>query len=490
MKAFGKLLLSALVPVALVACGDDVTNTDVTDATGVKTVAGLDAADKCDSSALGELLLNTEDGGLYVCNGRKWVLTAGESAGETGCELNSVTVDGVDGVEIVCGAVKDTLLNGAKGSKGGQGDPGAPGASGAVCSARAIDGVGVEITCDGAVIDTLKNAANGDPGDDGTVCSARKIDGVGIELICDDGAIVDTLKNGAPGEAGTSCTAEPYDDGVETGVVVSCGGVAVDTILNGAKGAPGDAGASCTGRALDGVGIEISCGDVVIDTLKNDASNTAFCGENIYNTDNQFCDDRDKKVYKRVQIGNQVWMAENLNYDDSVSTPSLLGKSWCYNNEPDSCARYGRLYTWAAAMDSVETGCGNGKVCAASAGRVRGICPDGWHLPDSVEVEELYDAVGGQSTAGTMLKTTEGWFKEQSSAIDGNGLDAYGFSALPAGYRQDGYFDLAHIYAHFWCTTESLADKACHIELRNHAERASLFSWLKANGYSVRCVKD
>ncbi len=490
MKAFGKLLLSALVPVALVACGDDVTNTDVTDATGVKTVADLSAAGKCDSSALGDLVLNGSDGGLYVCNGRKWTPTAGEG-GETDCELNSVTVDGVKGVEIVCGSVKDTLLNGAKGDKGGNGDPGAPGASGAICSARKIAGVGVEITCDGAVIDTLKNGAKGDQGDDGTVCSARKIDGVGVELICDDGAIVDTLKNGAPGEAGTSCTAEPYDDGGETGVVVSCGGVAIDTIPDGAKGNPGDAGASCTGRILVDIGIEVSCGDVVIDTLKNDASNAAFCGANIYNTDNQFCDDRDKKVYKRVQIGNQVWMAENLNYDDSVSMPSLLGKSWCYNNEPDSCARYGRLYTWAAAMDSVATGCGNGVTCSASAGRVQGICPNGWHLPDSVEVEELYDAVGGQSTAGTMLKTTEGWVKEHSVDFDGNGLDAYGFSGLPAGYRNDdGHFLLACFDADFWCTTESRADRACHNVLYNHDESAHLFHTLKAFGYSVRCVKD
>ena len=216
--SLAKIVLSALVPVALVACGDDVTNTDVTNVTGAKTVADLDAAGKCDSSALGDLVLNGSDGGLYVCNGKKWISTAGES-GQIGCDLNSVTVDGVKGVEIVCGSVKDTLLNGAKGDKGGNGDPGAPGASGAICFARAIAGVGVEITCDGAVIDTLKNGAKGDPGDPGTICTGRKI-AEGYELTC-DGAIVDTLKNGAPGEAGTSCTAEPYDDGVETGVVVS-----------------------------------------------------------------------------------------------------------------------------------------------------------------------------------------------------------------------------------------------------------------------------
>ena len=65
-------------------------------------------------------------------------------------------------------------------------------------------------------------------------------------------------------------------------------------------------------------------------------------------------DSRDGKVYKTVKIGNQVWMAENLNYADSVKTPSLKGNSWCYDKDPKKCNVAGRLYSWAAAIDSVK----------------------------------------------------------------------------------------------------------------------------------------
>ena len=71
-------------------------------------------------------------------------------------------------------------------------------------------------------------------------------------------------------------------------------------------------------------------------------------------------DERDGQTYKTVKIGTQTWMAENLNYAytgvpykvDGNTSDSI---SWCYDNDPANCAKYGRLYTWAAAMDSVGT---------------------------------------------------------------------------------------------------------------------------------------
>ena len=63
-------------------------------------------------------------------------------------------------------------------------------------------------------------------------------------------------------------------------------------------------------------------------------------------------DERDGQIYKTITIDSLVWMAENLNYADSINSPSLLGKSWCYGNEPENCLKYGRIYTFGAAVDS------------------------------------------------------------------------------------------------------------------------------------------
>ena len=75
---------------------------------------------------------------------------------------------------------------------------------------------------------------------------------------------------------------------------------------------------------------------------------------------------------------NQVWMAENLNYADSVTTPSLVGKNWCYGNKVENCDVAGRLYTWTAAIDSVAlydggngVVCGYGMACTLPARRLK-----------------------------------------------------------------------------------------------------------------------
>ena len=131
-------------------------------------------------------------------------------------------------------------------------------------------------------------------------------------------------------------------------------------------------------------------------------------------------------------------MAENLNYADSAKTPSLKGKSWCFGNDSLKCKVTGRLYTWAVAIDSVKTGCesGYGSICeiasVSSATLVQGICPTGWHLPSQSEWSALFTAVGGFGTAGKVLKSQIGWYS------NGNGKDAFGFCALPAGFRGDG----------------------------------------------------
>ncbi|MCI6874508.1 fibrobacter succinogenes major paralogous domain-containing protein, partial [Hallerella sp.] len=197
-------------------------------------------------------------------------------------------------------------------------------------------------------------------------------------------------------------------------------------------------------------------------------------------------------TYKTVKIGEQVWMAENLNYADSVKTPSLKENSWCYGNVAANCEKYGRLYTWAAAIDSVKLAtdadnpldCGYGKTCGLS-GTVQGICPSGWHLPSRDEWDTLITAVGGSSTAGTALKSTSGWSSDEGPS--GNGTDAFGFSALPAGSLPSSL----RVDAHFWSSTEFDSYYAYSMYLLDDYDCADLEAGdNKFFRYSVRCLKD
>lgn len=194
-------------------------------------------------------------------------------------------------------------------------------------------------------------------------------------------------------------------------------------------------------------------------------------------------DTRDGQTYKTVSIGTQTWMAQNLNYKTESN-------SYCYNGEESNCSKYGRLYTWAAAMDSVGSwsangkGCGYGKTCSPTY-PVRGVCPEGWHLPTQTEWNTLFTAVGGQSKAGKMLKSTSGW---NSS---GNGTDAYSFSALPAGGRGgNGHFNYEGNNAYFWSSTDDNSYYAYSMILYYNGDYAGLDDGNEGYGFSVRCVKD
>ena len=224
----------------------------------------------------------------------------------------------------------------------------------------------------------------------------------------------------------------------------------------------------------------------------------------------EILDERDGQVYKTVQIGEQTWMAQNLNYaytsvpfNVTYTYRGLVGydvlsytsdsTSWCYNDSAEYCTKYGRLYTWATAMDSVGTwstngkGCGYDKPCLPTY-PVRGICPKGWHLPDTTEWNMLFIAAGGASIAGMMLKSTSVWY-------GGKGTDAYGFSALPAGERSDNYGSFGRYmddgdYVNFWSSTEVNDYRACGLSLNYHNEYMVYYMEKNYYGLSVRCVKD
>lgn len=172
-----------------------------------------------------------------------------------------------------------------------------------------------------------------------------------------------------------------------------------------------------------------------------------------------FTDSRDGQSYDVVKIGNLMWMAENLNFE-------TVG-SFCPEGDARNCKRLGRLYSWAEA---------------------RSVCPDGWRLPTKEDFEALVAALSSSlSRAGAALKASDGWFKK------GNGSDALGFRALPAGYRgADGKFDGIGGYAYFWSATEDAENResnAFYLFLSFSSDAASINAFAKEDYRSVRCVR-
>lgn len=193
-------------------------------------------------------------------------------------------------------------------------------------------------------------------------------------------------------------------------------------------------------------------------------------------------DSRDGKTYKTLTIGTKIWMAENLNYETA--------NSFCYDNKSDNCAKYGRLYTWSAVMDSTGKwtengkGCGYGKLCSPPES-VQGVCPTEWRIPLQGEWFNLFMSAGGSGKDGKYLKSTSGW------TSNNNGIDAFGFSALPAGYRNsNGDFYGEGKYAYFWSSSEDSYDNALGAYFYYRSDDVFPDPYNKSEAYSVRCIKD
>ena len=173
-----------------------------------------------------------------------------------------------------------------------------------------------------------------------------------------------------------------------------------------------------------------------------------------------FKDGRDGQTYKKVKIGNQVWMAENLKYKADYS--------YCYENSDENCKKYGRLYTIKNGYNASD------------------LCPAGWHVPDSTEWEVLFKSVGGRNVAGIHLKSTTGW--DESSAD--LGVDDFSFSALPGGIKSQGSsFGYKDQNAFFMSSTEA-GDTVYVVNLLYSAKDATFRpDFDKNHSVSVRCVE-
>ena len=205
-----------------------------------------------------------------------------------------------------------------------------------------------------------------------------------------------------------------------------------------------------------------------------------------------FVDDRDNRTYQFSRIGTQKWMTTNLSYLPNVNLPEeesyMEPKYYVHDyfgdliNEATATEyyrNYGVLYNWTAAVQESDL----------SMFKVKGVCPDGWHLPSNEEWLILIDFLGGHDEAGGLLKETgfDHWHVPNTGATD-----KYGFRALPGGSRGvgDEPFQPLGTRGFWWSATEVDEVFAKRFYLYNEFRAIGEFYQDKRVGFSVRCIKD
>ncbi len=443
--------------VLLSACGDDVTRI-ANGNSAMEVVASADSLGKCDSSTLGKTFFALDENSAYVCADSGWVsLVQRTSDGKDGKSCIAEILSDSSGYKVICGDDSvGVITNGKNGSDGKDG------LDGTSCLVKTLpDSSGYKVVCDGDSIGVIRNGANGSDG-----------------------------KDGLDGTDGSGCSLADNGDGTVTQVCgedtvvlykALCGGAAYDPARKFCV--EEKAYDLCDGKTYDP--FERFCH---ADTLYE------LCGEKVYDPSTEFCDFRDANVYGYVVIGEQTWMAENLNFDYNEGT----AKSYCYDDNADSCAVYGRLYTWSAAMDSAARFSEDGKGCGFSSAdllcdqsheTVRGVCPEGWHLSSDEEWNTLVayvadNTTGGKDFVGYALKSASGWDN------DGNGSDAFGFGAIPGGVYGSNSFYGRGTLAYYWSSSQCSPENSRVFWLYHNYAYLNISEFGKLNAYSIRCVKD
>ncbi|MBI9037557.1 MAG: hypothetical protein JEY97_05430 [Bacteroidales bacterium] len=174
------------------------------------------------------------------------------------------------------------------------------------------------------------------------------------------------------------------------------------------------------------------------------------------------------QTYNTVQIGNQCWMRENLNFETT--------NSWCFQNDPANCYTYGRLYDWQAASIA---------------------CPVGWHLPSDNEWCTLMTFLDPSVVCDPGFIGTDiaGQLKEMGYnhwiAPNTGATNYSGFTALPGGYRSlSGLFNLVTANAFYWTSTSIGGSSAWRMSLFYNNNQLHREFQEKTFGFSVRCVKN
>ena len=188
------------------------------------------------------------------------------------------------------------------------------------------------------------------------------------------------------------------------------------------------------------------------------------------------------RAQETVTIGKQVWTSKNLDVDKfrngdpipQAKTEEEWGKAgdnkqpaWCYYyNDPVNGRNYGKLYNWYEVNDQ------------------RGLAPAGFHIPTTLDWEDLLDFLGGENFAGKEIRSTSGWNE------NGNGTNSSGFSGLPGGFRfYSGTFNAIGSIGGWWSSTE-VGGSAWLRGLGYNYVDVGRFNAVKPFGFSVRCLRD
>jgi len=235
-------------------------------------------------------------------------------------------------------------------------------------------------------------------------------------------------------------------------------------------------------------------------SVSSSGSNTVCTANN--NTETHYCSngtmmkkygsvtDDDGQSYKTVEIGEQIWMAENLNYNVSGSKCYAEGISGVSDNSiAKNCATYGRLYDWATAMDIDAEFNSDWWDWDEINTKHRGICPEDWHIPNEDEWNTLFNFVGNSSSTGKYLKATSGW--NDYGRKSGNGEDTFGFAALPGGVRKSSGGDFYSVGddGYWWSSAEFSASIAYYRSM-SYYEDVYRGNYSKSGLQSVRCLQD
>ncbi|RMZ48950.1 hypothetical protein EB821_04880 [Candidatus Marinimicrobia bacterium PRS2] len=211
--------------------------------------------------------------------------------------------------------------------------------------------------------------------------------------------------------------------------------------------------------------------------------------------------DIEENCHETIQIGEQVWMTENLNvthYNNGEEIPNITNNgdwvglttgAYCdYDNNPTYSETYGRLYNWYTVDDD------------------RGICPEGWHVPSDEEIKELEMFLGmseeeannegwrGTDEGSQLAGNSELWSSVYSTNdfVNNPEFGTSGFNSLPAGYRvsSNGYYDSMGNFGYFWSSSGSSSKGAWYRGLNCNYSYVYRLNYDKHYGFSVRCLGD